>query len=336
MSRYPTIGRRTLVRGFSLLAGASLLGVSPVTAEEEVFPVTLPHKYGTTTITKAPQRIVVVGLVEQDALLALGVVPVGTSRWYEAPGGVFPWATEALGDAPLPQVLDNSSDGVQLEQVAALAPDLIIAVYSGITDVEYENLSRIAPVVAQPGNYVDYGVPWDEATLTVAAAIGRPAAGQALVDSVMARIAAAGEEFSGRHGLIVSPYEGLYVFGPEDPRGRLLQELGFDFPRMFSDVRPVDAYGWSLSAEYTSELDELDVVVWLDTEETVDSRLGTVWTSTKANKEGRDIYITPMADAVYDAAFNMVTPLSLPFVLDRLVPQLRAAADGDPNTLVPA
>ena len=38
----------------------------------------------------------------------------------------------------------------------------------------------------------------------------------------------------------------------------------------------------------------------------------------------------------YDAAFNMVTPLSLPYVLDRYVPQLRAAADGDPATKVPA
>ncbi len=342
------ISRRAVVSGFSLLAVApwlsscqsgsatSTLTTNPSDlAGADAFPVTLKHKYGATTIDAPPKRVVVVGLVEQDALLALGVVPVGTSRWYEAPGGVFPWATEALGGAPLPAVLDNSSDGVQIEKVAELDPDLIIAVYSGITELEYERLSQLAPVVAQPKEYVDYGVPWDEATLTVAAAVGKPAAGRALVDGITARIAQAGREFAGSTGAIVSNYEGLYVFGPEDPRGRLLQQLGFEFPQVLTKGRTEDAYGWSVSAEYASKLDGLDVVVWLDSEDSVDSAFGKLWTSTKANTEGRDIYITPTASKDYDAAFNMVTPLSLPFVLDRYVLQLRAATDGDPSTKVP-
>ncbi len=37
------------------------------------------------------------GLVEQDALLALGIAPVATTAWFgDAPGAIFPWATEAL------------------------------------------------------------------------------------------------------------------------------------------------------------------------------------------------------------------------------------------------
>ena len=344
----PLINRRAVVRGLSLLAAGPWLAAcaattpsetpegSPQADAEAVFPVTVTHKYGTTTIAAAPKRVVVVGLVEQDALLALGIVPIATSEWYKAPGGVFPWATQALGGAPLPKVLKNSSDGVPLEQVAALEPDLIIGVYSGITRKEYDLLSKLAPVVAQPGNYVDYGVPWDEATLTVAAAVGKPAAGQALVDRVKERIAASSRELDGGTGAIVSPYEGIYIFGPEDPRGRLLQQLGYDFPPSLLQGRPADAYGWSLSAERATDLSDLDVVIWLDTEKTVDSSLGKVWTATKANVEGRDIYVTPQGDETYDAAFNMVTPLSLPYVLDRYVPQLRAAEDGDPATKVPA
>ncbi|MFI6497775.1 hypothetical protein [Nonomuraea typhae] len=42
-------------------------------------PVTIEHKFGSTEIKAPPQRVVSVGLVEQDALLALGVVPVGTT-----------------------------------------------------------------------------------------------------------------------------------------------------------------------------------------------------------------------------------------------------------------
>ena len=49
-------------------------------AEESAFPVTIEHKWGSTTIESAPERVVVVGLREQDALLALGIVPVGTTE----------------------------------------------------------------------------------------------------------------------------------------------------------------------------------------------------------------------------------------------------------------
>ncbi len=102
-------------------------------AEAAAFPVSIEHKFGTTEITAEPKRIVVVGLVEQDALLALGVVPVATTEWYgDHPGAIFPWAEEALGDAPRPEVLDFT-DGLQFERIAGLRPDLIVAVYSGLT-----------------------------------------------------------------------------------------------------------------------------------------------------------------------------------------------------------
>ena len=70
------------------------------------FPVTIDHKYGSTTIEAEPKRVVVVGLREQDALLALGVVPVATTEWYgKHPGAIFPWAKDELGDAKVPTVL---------------------------------------------------------------------------------------------------------------------------------------------------------------------------------------------------------------------------------------
>src|SRR4051812_46287304 len=90
------------------------------------FPVSIEHKFGTTKIEKTPQRVVVVGLTEQDALLALGVVPVATTKWFgENPGEIWPWAKAKLGPAALPQVLTNT-DGIQFEKVAALKPDLIV------------------------------------------------------------------------------------------------------------------------------------------------------------------------------------------------------------------
>ncbi len=78
-----------------------------------------------------PQRVVSVGLTEQDMLLALGVVPVGVTEWYgEHPYAAWPWAVEALGDAE-PTVLVNN-DGFDFEAIAALDPDLIIGTNAGI------------------------------------------------------------------------------------------------------------------------------------------------------------------------------------------------------------
>ncbi|MDQ3508557.1 MAG: twin-arginine translocation signal domain-containing protein [Actinomycetota bacterium] len=50
---------------------------------------TVEHKYGSTEIEGEPERIVTVGLTDHDAVLALGVVPVGVVEWY----GEYPSAT---------------------------------------------------------------------------------------------------------------------------------------------------------------------------------------------------------------------------------------------------
>src|SRR5262245_19928517 len=154
-------------------SGSSGSSTSSGAAESGAFPVTIEHKYGSTTIEKAPTRVVVVGLREQDHLLALGVVPVATTEWYgKYPGAIFPWAKDELGDAKVPTVLD-STDGVEIEKVAAQQPDLILGVYSGLTKKEYDPLSKLAPVVAQPKGQPDYGTSWQEETLISGQAVGR-------------------------------------------------------------------------------------------------------------------------------------------------------------------
>ncbi|MEZ5252074.1 MAG: ABC transporter substrate-binding protein [Ilumatobacteraceae bacterium] len=124
---------------------------------DAAFPVTIEHKYGETTIEAEPMRVVSVGFGEHDNLLAIGVVPVAVRDWYgEQPYATWPWAQDELGDAT-PEVL--SSTELNFEQIAALEPDLILGIASGMTDSDYATLSAIAPTVAQPADYVDYGTP---------------------------------------------------------------------------------------------------------------------------------------------------------------------------------
>jgi len=303
-------------------------------AQEAAFPATITHKYGETTVEQAPTRVVCVGLTDQDSLLALGIVPVAVTKWFgDAPGFIFPWAEDKLGGAELPEVLEDT-DGVQVEKIAALQPDLIIGTYTGLTKKDYELLSQIAPTVAQSGDYADYGTPWDEAAMTIGTAVGQPETMKGIVDGVKQQIAdeaAAHPEFQGQTAIVVTPYEGLFVYGPEDPRSRMLEDLGFTFPTdLFGGDN--EEFGESLSAERTSDLDTVGVTVWLDIN--ADAAVKEVYDQTKGAAEGRWFDISEDAGAYY-VAHSFVTPLSIPYVLERYVPQLAAAADGDPATVPP-
>ena len=239
----------------------------PTEDRSEAFPVTIEHTYGETTIEAPPERIVTVGLTEQDALLALGIVPVGTTEWFgEHPGAVWPWATDELDalDAETPVVVGDGT-AVNYEMVAAQRPDLILAVYAGLTPDDYDKLAAIAPTVAQPEAYVEYGVPWEELTRTVGAAVGLPDEADALVAEVEAEFAAVvadHPEFDGASSVMATPYEGTFVYGPEDARGRFLTALGFELPPDLVEVTG-EEYGGNVSAERADLLD-VDAIVWLD------------------------------------------------------------------------
>lgn len=51
----------------------------------------IEHKYGTTEISGTLERIVTVGITDQDYVLAFGVAPVGTREWFGGfPGALWP------------------------------------------------------------------------------------------------------------------------------------------------------------------------------------------------------------------------------------------------------
>jgi len=297
------------------------------------FPVTIAHKYGDTIIPAPPTRIVTVGLTEQDVLLALGITPVGTTEWFGGhPGAIWPWAQDKLS-GPAPVVVGDAS-AVNIEQIAALKPDLILALYAGVTEEQYGLLTQIAPTVAQPAAYVDYGIPWQELTRTVGLAVGTAAEADALVADVEARIAevrAQHPEFAGASAVVATPYEGIYVYGPEDVRGRFLTALGFTLPEGLAEVTGAE-FGGNLSMERADLLD-VDVIIWLDAETAQGPLGGPVYSSLDVHTEGREIFLSSLDDPL-GGATSFVSVLSLPYLLDGLVPQLAAAIDGDPTTEV--
>jgi iron complex transport system substrate-binding protein len=307
----------------------------PASSAESTFPLTIEHKYGKTEIAKKPERIVTVGLTDHDALLALGVVPVGTTEWFgKHPSAVWPWAQDKLGGAKPELVGDGST--IAFEKIAALKPDLILALYAGLTEENYKTLSQIAPTVAQPGDYVDYGIPWQVLTRTAGKIVGKAAEADRMVNEVEARFAkvrAEHPEFSGASAVVATPYEGIWVYGPEDVRGRLLTTLGFKLPDGLAEITGKE-FGANLSMERADLLD-VDVIVWIDPKDAKGPLGGPLYSSLKVHTQAREVFLDSYSDPL-GGATSFISVLSLPFLLDGLVPQLAAAVDGDPATTVEA
>ncbi len=159
----------------------------------DAFPVTVKHAYGETVIEKKPERIATVAWANHEVPLALGVVPVGMSKatWGDDDGdGVLPWVEDELEelDAKTP-VLFDETEGIDFEAVADTQPDVILASYSGLTEEEYDTLSKIAPVVAYPK--VAWGTSVQDMIRLNSQAMGLSEQGEQLISELDEQTAAA-------------------------------------------------------------------------------------------------------------------------------------------------
>ncbi len=301
-------------------------------ASAEAFPVTISHQYGETTIESEPQRVVTVGLTDQDSVLALGVAPVGVTDWFgEHPHATWPWAQDELEAVGAEPEIVGDSSGLNLELVAGAAPDLILAVYAGLTQEEYDTLSEIAPVVAQPADYVDYGVPWDEQTLIIGSALGRADEAEAAVAEVQdafEEARAAHPEFEGALGMVATPYnDAISVYAPEDVRGRFLASLGFTQPPEIAELAG-DQFSADLSPERTDLL-EVDALVWIINDADTDiARFDEdpIYSELDVHTGRHEVFVENLSEL--GGATSFVTVLSLPVLIDELVPQLADAVAG--------
>jgi iron complex transport system substrate-binding protein len=278
------------------------------------FPVTVQHRYGTTVIPAPPERVVTAGFNDADYALAFGVVPVAVRDFI----GAFveedrPWARDALAGAE-PEKISDADGALNFEAIAAADPDLILA-YSYLEEAEYQTLSSIAPTVVEP----EPGSLWPEHTRDVGRALGMAARAEELVDEVEDGFAAARDahpEFAGTTmaiQFVVDP-SGYYLLEPEDPRVGLFASLGFEFPETTGEI----------SREQVELLDQ-DVVVVIGAEEE-DYASDELFQGLDAVREGRVVYLGGF-ETEFAGALGFDSPLSLPYALDIVVPQLADALD---------
>lgn len=290
---------------------------------------TIEHKFGSTEVSGELGRVVSIGYQEHDFLFALGVEPVAVRYWYgDEDDVIYPWAEDEAGDAD-PEIL-NMPENLNFEKIAALEPDVILGLYSGMTENDYETLSEIAPTVAQSGEYIDYGMPWQETTTMLGRVFGREDRAEELVAEVEGRFETVREahpEFEGKSLAIATYAEGTFSsFASEDPRSRFFTSLGFEIPEEFDELAG-DSFFVEISAERV-DLFDADVLVW-DQISFVEGGREAIETQPlvrrlDAMREGRAVFL----EGDIEDAFGWNTILSLPFALDEIMPMLEAAAGG--------
>jgi iron-siderophore transport system substrate-binding protein len=294
------------------------------------FPVTISSALGDATIPADPQRVVTISWQNQDVALALGVVPVAIPA--ATYGGddtlLYPWFHEKLADQPVPTLMDETS-GLQFEAISAAKPDVILAAYSGITQQDFDTLTKIAPTVAYPE--APYATDWKDTTTIIGKALGKESEAQQLITDTEDYITSKGEEFPQLAGktFAYAAYPNdteLNVYTPTDARVQLLTGLGlvvapsvetlsqgatsFFVPVSFETLDTVTSDILILIADDEAQKAELLANPFI-------ANLPQVQSGAYAILVGQQFVMSTSAPSV----------LSIPWGFDQFVPELAAAAD---------
>ncbi|MCT7658819.1 ABC transporter substrate-binding protein [Mycobacterium deserti] len=263
--------------------------------------VTVKHVFGETKIPAPPARVVSAGLTEQDDLLALGVVPIAVTDWFGAePFAVWPWAQPKLGGAQ-PVVL-SLADGLQIDQIASLRPDLIVATNAGLDQDTYNRLSGIAPTIAQAGQDAFFE-PWKDQASAVGQAVFKHDEMTALiagVDQKFLAVAEANPSFAARKVMLL---QGRLERGEPATlspgwRGDFLTQMGFAL---------------------ADGMDSADVLIWCT--ESDEEQAALLADPAVAQRGKRNLF----TGKELAGAIAFASPLSYPLVADRLPARIASA-----------
>ncbi len=307
--------------------------------DADAFPVTIEHALGETTIEAEPTRVVALGYAEADYPLSLGVVPVGADKIEYAgnENASSDWFDEALGEiegAEQPKRF-STADGVPVDQIVKLEPDLVTATQSGMTQEEYDRLTEAGiPVVAYPD--APYNTTWQESLEMVGQALGRSELAEevkAETEQVIADTAAEFPQLEGKTFTYAGPNadpSSFYVYTVMDNRPRLLVELGMRNSPLVEERSEPGQFLFNISSERTAQLDA-DVFLTYATSEANVKELAEN-PLVKQIPAVADNRWYAQVDPIESIGLSAPSPLSIPVAMEMFIPKVAAAVDGDGST----
>jgi len=301
-------------------------------------PVTIEHALGTAEITEKPQRVVTLGQGSAETSIALGIIPVGVEEyaWGADPDtGYLPWIHEAVTDAggELPEQFAGSTE-LDVEAILALEPDVILAPWSGITQEQFDVLTDIAPTVAyaeQP-----WVITWEEQITTIGTALGEDEAAAGLIDEIHATFEEATQSGYADHtfSFVYNTGPGtLGVFYQDEQRVAMVRALGLVVDPVNQELGEWDVPGTDSAMIGLENADKL-----------ADSDLIFTFYSDEANREeteAQELYaaipaiaagaVVAPTDQPFVTGSSIITPLTVPWALERYIPMIDAAISKIPS-----
>jgi len=215
-----------------------------------IFPRTIRHAFGETTIEKKPERVVVLDTGELDASVILGITPVGAAEYLAS--GLPDYIASRQNDI---QLVGTTAEP-DLEAILALKPDLILSSKLRHDESVYALLSDIAPTVfaERPG------VTFKQNFRLYAEALGREAEARHVMDLYEDGVRALNTELPSPR-----PTTSIVQIRPDIVRfymranflGQILTDLGL--PR--NDAENVDDFAFDGSQENLGEYANGDLVI---------------------------------------------------------------------------
>ncbi|WP_238935399.1 ABC transporter substrate-binding protein [Saccharopolyspora spinosa] len=264
------------------------------------------HAKGQTKIVGNPQRVVVLDTGELDAVLALGIKPVGTVL-PDANKTLQPYLAEKAGSIEIVGTIGSPN----LEKIAALKPDLILS--SKVRDDQnYDALSKIAPTVFAES----VGKTWKQNFLLDAEALGKKAEAQQILDAYQQRAADIGKQAGDPAARKISMLRfipgDIRLYGKGSFIGTILADAGFGRP----DNQQTDQTFTKISREQISQADS-DQLFYAAYGETAKQQLTDVvnsvqWTTLGVVNNGKAVEVHD------DTWFLGLGPIAANLVLDDL------------------
>ncbi|MFJ7728411.1 ABC transporter substrate-binding protein [Neobacillus sp. NPDC097160] len=192
------------------------------TTEEKTY--TVEHAMGSTTIKGTPKRVVILTNEGTEALLAMGVTPVGAVKSFTGD----PWYEHIADKMKDVKVVGVESE-VNVEAIAALKPDLIIGNKMRQEKI-YDQLKAIAPTVFAETLRGD----WKENFNLYAKSLNKVDKGNEVIQKYDARITDIKEKLGDKKNMKVSMVRFMAgevrIYHKDTFSGVILNDLGFARP----------------------------------------------------------------------------------------------------------
>lgn len=196
--------------------------------------VTIEHARGSDTYPASPANVVAIGPAV-DNLLALGIKPAAIVQSVKDKNA--PWRDGKLDGVKVIEQADFKT--LPKEEIAAIAPDMIVGDYWTVSEANYKELSAIAPTL---GGISDdgAGIGWKPQLEALGKIYGKEKEAKQVIEAdekLFADARKAMPNLEGKTGIVSQYAQGSFgaVADPEDPGASFIYDLGMTFPAKLTD-----------------------------------------------------------------------------------------------------